>query len=250
MFVQSRLKSPLLLSPQELLHILDRVDPAATPLLAAPLLAAIAAGLSRGWDKIGNGSGGSQGAPYSGGQDSYNEAGARAFYGQKPWVVAKRLLTLASLTSTFNSKLLLDYFATPRGADGRKISPWVNEPDRAKEALVLANRMGPTFIKLGQAASIRTDLISENYALELRQLQDAVPPFDDAEARDVLRRYWPNLPCHVLLTLNSDVFAPCICYRELGVSDLGTVFKTLSSKPVASASIGQVRLWKATSSAY
>ena len=46
-----------------------------------------------------------------------------------------------------------------------------NEKVRAKEALKLSTQLGPTFIKLGQALSIRTDLIPEAYALELRQLQ-------------------------------------------------------------------------------
>jgi predicted unusual protein kinase regulating ubiquinone biosynthesis (AarF/ABC1/UbiB family) len=69
--------------------------------------------------------------------------------------------------------------------------------------------------QLGQALSIRTDILPELYALELRQLQDAVPPFDSSEARSVLR-------------------------KELNVSDLNAIFSQLSEKPVASASIGQV----------
>ena len=51
--------------------------------------------------------------------------------------------------------------------------------------------------------------------MELRQLQDAVPPFDSDTARDVLK-------------------------KELGVSDLSRIFSSLSEEPVASASIGQV----------
>lgn len=58
-------------------------------------------------------------------------------------------------------------------------------------------------------------MIPEAYALELRQLQDAVPPFSSDEAYEILR-------------------------KEFGVSDLTTVFSSLSDKPVASASIGQV----------
>ena len=73
-----------------------------------------------------------------------------------------------------------------------------NEKERAKEALRLSTMMGPTFIKLGQALSIRTDLIPEAYALELRQLQDAVPAFDSNQAFDIIR-------------------------KELGVSDLSQV---------------------------
>merc|ERR1719230_2413519 len=92
---------------------------------------------------------------------------------------------------------------------------WPNEKSRASEALALATQLGPTFIKLAQALSIRTDLIPEAYALELRQLQDAVPPFDDATAKEILQ-------------------------KELGIDDLGKVFKSLSATSIASASIGQV----------
>lgn len=168
--------------------LLSHVDPALQPLLVAPpLLFALAVFLDQ-WDQIGNGfesatpdggtenrgsSSSAMAAPFRGGR--YNEEAATAFYGARPLVVAKRLLTLASLTSTFNAKLFRDYLATPQDpATGKKATPWVGEAARAKEALVLANALGPTFIKLGQAASIRTDLIPEPYALELRQLQDAV----------------------------------------------------------------------------
>ena len=53
---------------------------------------------------------------------------------------------------------------------------------------MLCEQLGPTFIKLGQALSIRTDLVPEAYALELRQLQDAVPPFPSEEAFAVMKR--------------------------------------------------------------
>ena len=43
-------------------------------------------------------------------------------------------------------------------------------------------RLGPTFVKLGQVASTRPDLIPEDVILELRSLQDDVAPFPDAEA--------------------------------------------------------------------
>ena len=86
---------------------------------------------------------------------------------------------------------------------------------RSSDASPVTRSPTRRFIKLGQALSIRTDLIPEAYALELRQLQDAVPAFDSREAFDILR-------------------------KELMVSDLSKVFKKISPKPVASASIGQV----------
>ena len=70
-------------------------------------------------------------------------------------------------------------------------------------------------MNVGQALSIRTDLINEAYALELQKLQDAVTPFDSTEAKLI------------------------IC-RELKIKDLSEVFSSISDVPIASASIGQV----------
>jgi len=43
--------------------------------------------------------------------------------------------------------------------------------------------LGPTFVKLGQILATRPDLIPMSLVLELRRLQDDVPPFDGAVAR-------------------------------------------------------------------
>ena len=144
--------------------------------------------------------------PYEVGSTTYDVRKADDFYNARPGLVFSRLAQLAFLTSAFNLKLLIDW------QTGRLDK---NEKMRAKEALVLSTQLGPTFIKLGQALSIRTDLIPEAYALELRQLQDAVPPFDSVEAKTILK-------------------------DELRVSDLREVFTVISEEPIASASIGQV----------
>lgn len=146
------------------------------------------------------------GSPYNEGETSYSVSKADIFYSSRPLYIFRRLLKLGQITGLFNIKLLLDW----RFGNLEK-----NQKERAKEALQLATQLGPTFIKLGQALSIRTDLIPEAYALELRQLQDAVPPFPNEQAKEIIR-------------------------KELGISDLNQVFKTISSTSIASASIGQV----------
>lgn len=156
------------------------------------------------------------GAPYEPGTTTYSPAASEQFYAERPALVAKRILKLATLTSAFNTGLLFDWLVLGKlfkDEDYKALRK--AEPRRAKEALRLCEQLGPTFIKLGQALSIRTDIVPEAYALELRALQDAVPPFDSATAYDVLR-------------------------KELGVRDLNEIFSELSSEPVASASIGQV----------
>lgn len=154
-------------------------------------------------------------APYEPGTSTYSPQLAAEFYGKRPLLVVKRILRLALLTGAFNSGLLFDWLVLGKLLRDEEYTALKKaEPRRAKAALRLCEKLGPTFIKLGQALSIRTDLVPEAYALELRQLQDAVPPFSSEEAYEVIR-------------------------KQLGVSDLSEIFSSLSAEPVASASIGQ-----------
>lgn len=155
-------------------------------------------------------------APYEPGTTTYSPEAAAEFYRKCPLLVIKRILRLALLTGAFNTGILFDWLILGKLLRDEEYTALKKaEPQRAKVALRLCERLGPTFIKLGQALSIRTDLIPEAYALELRQLQDAVSPFPSDQAYEV------------------------IC-KELGISDISEVFSSLSKEPVASASIGQV----------
>jgi ubiquinone biosynthesis protein len=74
--------------------------------------------------------------------------------------------------------------------------------------------LGPSFIKLGQIASTRPDLIPPDVIKELKKLQDRVPPvsFDQIKAQ-----------------IESDLDAP-----------LEQLFEEVDVEPLASASVGQV----------
>ncbi|MEQ8355591.1 MAG: 2-polyprenylphenol 6-hydroxylase [Kiloniellaceae bacterium] len=74
--------------------------------------------------------------------------------------------------------------------------------------------MGPSFIKLGQMLSTRADLLGEQVALDLAELQDHLPPFDGTVAREIIA-------------------------RELG-KPVDAIFLTFDSEPVSAASIAQV----------
>lgn len=74
--------------------------------------------------------------------------------------------------------------------------------------------LGPSYIKIGQFISSRSDLFDKEVSKELQTLQDQAPPF------------------------SSDV-AKAIIKQELGV-DIDVVFECFEDKPLASASISQV----------
>ncbi len=74
--------------------------------------------------------------------------------------------------------------------------------------------MGPSFIKLGQALSIRADLIGEMIAGDLALLQDRLPPFPGDEARRMIE-------------------------AELG-QPIDRLYRSFDDRPIAAASIAQV----------
>ncbi|MDF3073244.1 MAG: putative protein kinase UbiB [Alphaproteobacteria bacterium] len=74
--------------------------------------------------------------------------------------------------------------------------------------------MGPSFIKLGQALSTRADILSEQVADDLAELQDHLPPFPADRARRIIE-------------------------DELG-RPVASLFASFEDQPVAAASIAQV----------
>lgn len=75
-------------------------------------------------------------------------------------------------------------------------------------------RLGPTFVKLGQVLSLRADLVGEELSAELSKLHSDVPPFPYETARQIIK-------------------------EELGAfpEDL---FQSFEDKPTAAASLAQV----------
>lgn len=91
-----------------------------------------------------------------------------------------------------------------------------NYHKRAKWLVQKLIKLGPTFIKIGQALSTRPDLIPLEYVEEFSQLQDRVPPF-----------------------LSDDAIA--IIEEELG-NKLDNIYDEFERVPIAAASLGQVHL--------
>lgn len=90
-----------------------------------------------------------------------------------------------------------------------------NESDPTPEELAQdLERMGPTFVKLGQLLSSRADLLPEPYLKALSRLQDNVEPFSFADVEKTVQ-------------------------EELGIR-LSKAFQDFSAEPLAAASLGQV----------
>ena len=82
---------------------------------------------------------------------------------------------------------------------------------RIRKAL---EELGPVFIKLGQALSTRPDLLPPEIALELSKLQDQVPPFSGDQAMAIIKNAFGE--------------------------EYDSVFKSVATEPMASASVAQV----------
>lgn len=135
----------------------------------------------------------------------YDPEAIAAYFKKRPLAVVSRLL-----------EVILDcsYFALGLAIDSATSTVKENEKQRAAEFVDLITKLGPTTIKIGQALSIRPDILPVAYLEELQKLQDKVPPFCNEVAKHLIE-------------------------EGLG-RPVEEVLTELSSEPVAAASLGQV----------
>ncbi|KAJ8600957.1 hypothetical protein CTAYLR_006314 [Chrysophaeum taylorii] len=143
---------------------------------------------------------------------SYEPEKLAEYFRARPGAVASRIGQIATTSAGLVSRLALDALL------GRLEE---REVERAAELRRTIVSLGPFFIKLGQALSIRPDILSPRSMVELQQLCDKVPSFDSELAFATIR-------------------------DELGASSssLEEIFRDITPEPVAAASLGQV--YKAT----
>ena len=89
-----------------------------------------------------------------------------------------------------------------------------NERRRAVQLRELLTKLGPAYIKIGQALSTRPDLVPPIYLEELTRLQDQLPAFPNEIAYQFIK-------------------------EELGATP-SEIYAEFSSQPIAAASLGQV----------
>ena len=119
---------------------------------------------------------------------------------------------LCYFEEVYNPPLLIKIFFKIIGFQLNASKKDLNVPSSEKFANAL-KQLGPTFIKLGQFLGTRPDIVGETLAKDLQKLQDRMPAFSLAEAKESLR-------------------------KELGDDTFNKI--TNISEPIAAASIAQV----------
>lgn len=136
---------------------------------------------------------------------SYDPEEIASNYRFRPWRVIWRAIAIIWLFGNFILGFLLDRWSNREE---------VNQSKRATQLRQILTKLGPTYIKVGQALSTRPDLIRKDFLDELIKLQDQLPPFDNYTAFKIIE-------------------------SELGRS-VTEVYRDISPDPIAAASLGQV----------
>ncbi len=122
----------------------------------------------------------------------------------RPWIFIPRLIEV--ITSTINFCFI---FLLNSSKEDEK-----TQRNLGKQLLFRLTKLGPCFIKLGQALSTRPDLVNKHWLEELTNLQDNLPPFSHESALSILE-------------------------NELGAR-ASQLFEEFPDEPIAAASLGQV----------
>jgi aarF domain-containing kinase len=135
----------------------------------------------------------------------YDPAVIADFWGRRPVAVFSRIVQLLSIAGGFLGGIGMDILTG-------KVDE--NQVKRAIELRNIMTSLGPAYIKLGQALSIRPDLLSPAAMNEMQKLCDKVPSFDSTIAMKQLE-------------------------QELG-KPWTEIYSELTPEPIAAASLGQV----------
>ncbi|CAK0781480.1 hypothetical protein CVIRNUC_005384 [Coccomyxa viridis] len=135
----------------------------------------------------------------------YNEAKITEFWRDRWGELASRWTTFAGITIPWLSRLAT---AVLRGRLEQE------QVQLAKDAVRNFERLGATYIKIGQVLSVRPDVLPVPVMQELARLQDNITPFDTTAARAVVE-------------------------TDLG-QPIDAIFSEFSERPIAAASLAQV----------
>lgn len=134
----------------------------------------------------------------------YDPQAIAEYYRFRPWRALWRIFVVLWLFSGFLFGLKWDQWFHHQATN----------PRRAVQLRNILTRLGPTYIKVGQALSTRPDLVRKDFLEELVKLQDQLPPFPSRLAFAIIE-------------------------QELDRS-LDEMYSVISPEPIAAASLGQV----------
>ena len=135
----------------------------------------------------------------------YNEEKIAAYWKGKPGELLGRWTRFTAISLPWLTKLFNAFLSG--NLEKRQV-------ELAQDAVNNLEKLGPTFIKLGQILSIRPDVLPPSIMAELAKLQDRIETFSTEEARKVIE-------------------------SELG-QPVDSIFSSFSEKPIAAASLAQV----------
>lgn len=135
----------------------------------------------------------------------YNPEIITNFYKNRPFQVIERLINIGFPVANFYFGLKWDSFWGKSEKNAKK---------RAIQLKNLLTKLGPAYIKIGQALSTRPDLVAPIYLDELARLQDQLPAFPNDIAYQFIEEELGDIP--------------------------QTIYAEISENPIAAASLGQV----------
>ncbi len=141
--------------------------------------------------------------------EHYNPQETISGHGWRGWVRAAHIISTFVLYHLFVYSYHRGWFIGGKAESEEKHLQW--QADWLSRQLL---KLGPTFIKIGQAVSTRADLLPLAYIKELSKLQDRVPEFPHEQAMAIIE-------------------------RELG-RPVAELYAELETPPIAAASLGQV----------
>ncbi len=109
---------------------------------------------------------------------------------------------------------ILHYLKTKKGISNTGVKSGVSKLSTGERLRLSLEELGPTFVKLGQILSTRSDIFPEDIVEELKKLQDSVPSISLPEVRAVIEEEFED--------------------------SLENIYKEFDETPVAAASISQV----------
>jgi hypothetical protein len=115
----------------------------------------------------------------------YDEKVIESFYQKRPRLVLSRFFELFGKWKGLAIDVLQDILKGEFFDNAEKRGPLLKQ---------LIAESGPTFIKIGQTLSTRSDLCPPGYLKELVKLQDQVPPFSSVEALKIIEREYEKSP--------------------------------------------------------